>query len=442
MEVHDIGDRGADALRAVERVRGDETGLLIPAHQQALLEGGASFLTDAFRAFGSISADNRVTAIRKVDPCPGGSTGKKVFLELEYLRQESGLHADLFVKFSRDFDDPVRDERGRYEMEGEVKLAALSHLPEFPVTVPRAYFADYEAHSHTGLIITERVGFGSGAIEPHKEKCLDHELADPLPYYRTILTSLARISAMSRSPAHSAMFERSFPFDPVEAAGAIAIQGDADGLLARIDSFAEFVSRHRHLYPEGIDASLFADMRRLAPVVHAHQRKLAAFLQSDPEMIAFCHWNANIDNAWFWRDGSGRLQCGLMDWGHAGRMNVAYSLWGCLSGAHFGVWRRHLDEMIDVFVETLNAQADVALDHARVARHFRIYVALMGLSYFIDAPARIRSRFPGFADATDRYDPVFKRYPAARNQLHISLAFLELWRQGGIEAEIEQVVSA
>ena len=30
-------------------------------------------------------------------------------------------------------------------------------------------------------------------------------------------------------------------------------------------------------------------------------------------MIALCHWNANIDNAWFWREPDGALRCGLID---------------------------------------------------------------------------------------------------------------------------------
>jgi len=32
--------------------------------------------------------------------------------------------------------------------------------------------------------------------------------------------------------------------------------------------------------------------------------------QSDPKLIALCHWNANIDNAWFWRDEASVLRCG------------------------------------------------------------------------------------------------------------------------------------
>src|SRR3546814_6617522 len=33
-----------------------------------------------------------------------------------------------------------------------------------------------------------------------------------------------------------------------------------------------------------------------------HETAIKCFLHADPKFIALCHWNAHIDNAWFWRD--------------------------------------------------------------------------------------------------------------------------------------------
>ena len=52
----------------------------------------------------------------------------------------------------------------------------------------------------------------------------------------------------------------------------------------------------------------------------------AALRDSARELVAFCHWNANIDNAWFWRDEDGHLACGLMDWGNVGQMNMVTAI--------------------------------------------------------------------------------------------------------------------
>ncbi len=85
---------------------------------------------------------NAVTRIVAFDEVPGGSTGRKVLLRVEYDNPVAGAHCDLFVKFSRDFDDPIRD-RGKTQMESEVLFASLSREPGFPITVPATQFADY-----------------------------------------------------------------------------------------------------------------------------------------------------------------------------------------------------------------------------------------------------------------------------------------------------------
>ena len=75
---------------------------------------------------------------------------------MRYRRPAAGLHTELFVKFSRDFDDPIRD-RGRTQMEQEVRLAALALSEDFPIPVPRPQFGDYHRESGTGILIAERI---------------------------------------------------------------------------------------------------------------------------------------------------------------------------------------------------------------------------------------------------------------------------------------------
>src|SRR5206468_2967030 len=112
--------------------------------------------------------------IRRCEPFLLGSSGAKLELSVEYSRPEPGLPTELFVKFSRDFDDAFRDRR-RGELESEINLAALSRLPTFPTTVPAAVFGDIHRESGTGLLITERIPLGVAPIEPLHHKCMDHE---------------------------------------------------------------------------------------------------------------------------------------------------------------------------------------------------------------------------------------------------------------------------
>lgn len=78
-------------------------------------------------------------------------------------------------------------------------------------------------------------------------------------------------------------------------------------------------------------------------------------LAADPNHIALCHWNANVDNAWFWRDADDVLQCGLMDWGCVSQMNVAMALWGAMSAAEITLWNEHFDALVTLFVTELAA---------------------------------------------------------------------------------------
>jgi len=422
----------------MEFVRGDATGLRIPAHGEALRAGGEAFLTAAFQTFGVLAPDNRIARITRLDKCPGGSTGEKFFLSVEYERPHPDLHADLFVKFSRDFADPIRDSRGKYEMESEIRFAAISRLPDFPIKVPAAYFADYHHESSTGVLITERIDFGSGIIEPHRLKCRDHELPDPLPHYQAILKALARIAAAHRSGRLSPDIAARFPYDSGAAAANNAVPFDEPRLRELVADYASFATQCPQLLPANISSPQFITrFAREAVRFLEHEVQIRRFLQSNPDFIALCHWNANIDNAWFWRAPSGALECGLMDWGRVGQMNVAFPLWGCLSGAGLPIWDRHIDDLLALFTRELHEHGGPRLEIAELMLHLQLYVALMGLSYFMESPARIRYRLPGYASASGPLDPLFQQNETARNQLHILTVVLNFWQTRDFGASLD-----
>jgi hypothetical protein len=60
----------------VDFVRGDATGLALPAHGAALRLAGEAFLTEAFRSFGSLSPNNRIVRITRCEPFSGGNSGQ------------------------------------------------------------------------------------------------------------------------------------------------------------------------------------------------------------------------------------------------------------------------------------------------------------------------------------------------------------------------------
>ena len=231
-----------------EWVTGDMLGLPIPAHSEALIEAGAPFLTAAFRACGALPVENQVTQITRYSECPGGSTGRKLLLSVAYERPAPHLHADLFVKFSRDFDDAIRD-RSKNQLEAEVRLALLSRTPGFPIVVPACFFADYHRESGTGVLITQRIAFGMDGIERPYEKCKDYEMPEMLAHYRLLLRSVARLAGTQKAGRLDDSVARQFPFDGAQAAATDRIRYTEEQLLKRVARFAEFATNFPQLLP-------------------------------------------------------------------------------------------------------------------------------------------------------------------------------------------------
>jgi hypothetical protein len=428
------------ATAKISHARGDATGVSFPAHAQALRAAGADFLTEAFRAFGSLSIHNRVTRLTRLETCPGGSTGHKLYLSVEYERPDPRLHTELFVKFSRDFADSRRD-RGRHEMEPEARFAAISRLPGFPISVPAAYFADYHHDSGTGMIITERIAFGEGGIAPHLGKCLDHYLDDPLPYYRAIVTALARLAAAHKAARLAPDVEQRFPYDPATASSDPILYSEEE-LRAVLAHSAQFAARCPQLLPAAVCLPEFiARVNADAFRIRKHQATIQRFLRGNPDLIALCHWNAHIDNAWFWRNDAGALCCGLIDWGRVNQITMGAALWGCLSAAHHDIWEHHLDELLALFAGEYHAQGGAFIAADELEMHLMLHVASMGVARVLAFPETVLFRLPEAATAAGPRDALFLRSDPARNCLHIYTVLLNLWRTRDFGASLDKLLT-
>lgn len=431
-----------NAVEVLDWVKGDNLGLDIPAHGEALRAGGTRFLTQAFRAAGAIGEDNRVSRIRLLKECPGGSTGRKLLLTVNYKTPSPDLPTKLFVKFSRDFDDPIRD-RAKNQLEAEVRLGLLSRTPSFPIKAPACLFADYNHETGTGLLITERVPFGKNGVEPPHEKCLDYLIADPLAHYRVIVAALARLSGSHKAGKLDACVETYFPFDAEAEIKADPIRYDARQIGNRIARYGEFAAQYPQYLPDNIREPAFIEqLAREAPRFLEHQAAIKSFLYSKPDFIALCHWNANIDNAFFWRDEAGQLHCGLMDWGRVGQMSVAMSLWGALSAAETDFWNAHLDDLLALYVAEFRAVGGPKLDAEEIKQHMMLFIALLGLAWLLDAPALMKRQFEDFDALSGPRDPRFAASETARAQRVMLSNVLNLWRTQDFGARLDRMLAA
>ncbi|MCJ2179196.1 hypothetical protein [Novosphingobium album (ex Hu et al. 2023)] len=420
---------------------GDTTGILMPASAEDLRAAPEQFLTRAMQAYGTLSADNRVVSADRFEIFAGGNSGQKALLDVTYARAEAGLPRRLFAKFSRDFADPFRDRR-RAELDGEVRLAALSRLPAFPLAVPRAVFGDFEAKSGTGLLITERIAFGEGAIEPLHEKCMDHLLPDPLAYYRVLVSAQARLAAAQHRGALSPEVEALFPYDREAAQADLPIAYGPEELRAKVAALGTFLAQHPQLFPETLtDPAFPARLEAEALAILQHEGAVRRFFHADPRFVALCHWNANIDNAWFWRESGGTLHCGLLDWGMVRPMNLATGLWGGLSASPIRFLQAELDGLLDHYRSELAAHGGPDLTAGLLDLHFDLSLAITGLALMMDLPALITARMPDIGHAQGPFDPLLRRDKVVEGFLLVSTNFLHLWALRGFGGSLQRMLA-
>ena len=408
-------------------VTGEMSGLEIPADAASLLSGGCGFLTRAFHSSGALPGHNKVSRIIEAKEFHGGGTGKKLVLTLAYEQHEPALPTRLCIKFSRNFEIELRD-RARNMMVSEARFAMLSRIPDFPVTVPLCLFADVEPVSGTGLIVTECIAYGRNGIEAHYPKCRDYVVPEPVEHYRVILRELARLSGTHRAGRLPREFDQQFPYNLQQAAARFTVGAPVDKLVQRANRMFDFIERYPRLCPDIVRApQLRAQFLHDIPDLVAAQDRIQATLFGNPDFIAFAHWNANIDNCWFWRDAHAQLQCGFLDWANAGRISLAQSINGAISGAEPFIWNDHLDELLLVYIEDYAARGGARLDLDALRLHVLLIVAVSGVAYAMGAPVAIEREVANLDAVASYKDAHFAEHETARIQLHMMTKTLNVW---------------
>lgn len=417
------------------RVAGDFTGVAFPTSVEALIDAGAGFLTEAFRATGVLAADNQVTAITGWEEFFGGGMGRKVKLDVAYERPQPGLHTRLFAKFTREFGDPLR-ELFAPVMAPEVRFALLSRRDDFPVRVPACHYADYHADSQSGLLITERIAYGEAGIEPAHDKCLDQMLNDPLPYYHAQVRAMASLAAHDRAGRFGPEIDRQFP---VDRSGPVTrlIPYSSDQLAEKLDLLDRFAVTAPRLLPEGLRETTFLrDFRRDVMLILEKEERILEHLRSQDALIALGHWNMNLDNAWFWRDGDGVFQAGQLDWGGVSRMNLAQAFFGMTCAAEPDFLDSHQPALMAALLADYQRKGGPAVPLEVFAHSVRLAIAVLGTAWMLDAPSLIAAEIPRPADLGGRHDPAIRDRFIPRAQLHLMTVFLNEWRRDDIGATV------
>ena len=173
-------------------MRGDATGLAIPAHSESLRAAGESFLTDAFRAFGSISPRNRIARITRFESFRGGNSARSSCYRRISTCGTGAAHRPFRKILPRLHRCVPRSPAQRAE--GEVRLAALSRLPSFRFQL-RSVLSDFHRR-----IRHRRSHHAAGRLwqRQHRaapSKCRDHGVIRSARLLPGDRDSLARLAA-------------------------------------------------------------------------------------------------------------------------------------------------------------------------------------------------------------------------------------------------------
>ena len=419
-------------------VTGDNFGIPIPADPEALLAGGAEFLTRAFRAASAMDADNSVVAIVDSEEFVDGGSGKKLKLTVVYERTDAGLPERLFVKFSRHFDNQLWDS-AKWMMESEVNFALLSRAPDFPVMVPQFMFADLETSSETGLLITESIPYGEGNVEPAHPKCMDYLIPNAVEHYRALFKSLGSLSGAHRAGKLAPEFDELFP-DAEQSSAMFRMQVSDEQTVQRAHRMFDFIQRYPRLFPEHLHDPALRDefIAYMGDVFAARERIQEILLSGRPRFVAFGHWNGNIDNGWFERDEHGELHCGFIDWANCGKLPLTQIVSGALGCAESYMWADHLDELLGVLVDEFQAQGGDRLDVEELSLHVRLGMA-SGFGISMAAPVAIAREIDDIDAVTGPRDPIFRDRYTARVLLHSMTNMLENWKSMGLGELVRQL---
>lgn len=304
---------------------GDFYGLDFPFTFDKLQAFGPQFLTAAFHASGYLPEDNSVTAIVAIAPLNVRGASQSAFLTLSYDKADPALSTELFLKIPT--EEPGYKYYQSRGVPGEMEMGRFSMRGTLPVDVPRCCFAEYSSHTMNFILITERVPFGVEPVEPAHRKGYDFKVPAVEDHYAVLARALGRLVSAHKTGEMGHDVERLFPF-----AAAARNFGHVADVEARIDRLIDFVNRvaPQLFIPQATDPAFLKRWRDDLLFGMIHHDEVVAYLNSDPDYVALCHPNLNVDNAWYWRDETGALQVGLIDWGSAGQISIAQALSGML----------------------------------------------------------------------------------------------------------------
>ncbi|CAE7754181.1 CPK2, partial [Symbiodinium sp. KB8] len=144
--------------------------------------------------------------------------------------------------------------------------------------------------------------------------------------------------------------------------------GPPQANLAKLNTAVQFFSETaKVVFPSyAADPGFVQKFTTTMMTFMAYINELEYWKHQDPDYVALAHSNLNVDNAYFWRDEAGNLDCGVLDWGGFGSGCLGHKIWWYLNCSEWQPIQEHLGHYVDTFIQSYHTSGGPALDRDRL----------------------------------------------------------------------------
>jgi len=141
------------------------------------------------------------------------------------------------------------------------------------------------------------------------------------------------------------------------------------------------------------------------------------------------HPNCQVDNAYFWKDEHGSMDCGLFDWSGFGRCAIVLAMWGCLAGMYMDLLDAHEEGLLRLFCDEHERYGGKRLDLEELQLRFRLMAVVnaMGSGVYLERDIYIDLPKDQWADIESAHSEKFSGKFQVRARATGIINILDYW---------------
>jgi len=396
-------------------------GMMFPRNLEQLMSAdfGPDWLTRAFHMAGTLPQDNKITKLVRGSVLPksgmdtAGGAGEKALFTVEYLRADPELHAELFVKYPYAYEESPRMRHylsGQFDNDFPEVGVNLYLTPLFPFLTPKTYFAEFSRETTNWILISETIMYeqrgkikdvklveqqkalGPYKILPGCGKCQDYLLPNIQEFYFAIFRMMGRLAAWDKLGRYDDFLGLATSYNQAQYLESTKHDRQPQSLQTKdvtmqairkqSDKGVDFVLNvGSKLFPPDVCdplklESMADELVAMSPYFFDMQRYFQA---NHSDYVAAMHVNLQADNAFFWRDEYGNMDCGCFDWGNFNRSPFCVNFLGVTNSIETESLIEHLDSMFAFFMDEYHrcGGPKLSLEEMKLRYHLGFVVAIV-----------------------------------------------------------------